>query len=813
MLFHIEEDAYERLSTYLGEIKAYFNRIDTSGEVVQDIESRMAEVFSQKVGPAKQVITYEDVEQLIAQLGSVQDFAAAYSDEPVIDEPYTASYAETATSANPDSKKLFRDASHKILGGVASGIARYLKIDAIWVRLLLIIVMFDFFITFSFSTITFISYIVLWIVLPEKFYPKEETSEKTKKMYRNPDNRVLGGVAGGLGSYFGSDPTLIRIFFVLLFFFGGSGLLLYIVLWVITPEAKTLTEKMRMQGEPVTLTNIEHQVKKKLNLPENEEESILTKILLFPFRVISAIFSGGSNGNSFASALGRLVRIIVGLLLVFIGFLLLISLLAVVFAAFGAYPGISTMVFDNDFSLVWLNELVPTPLAIAASALLIIPALFVFLAGLAFLSSGWRVPKEISWGLAGLWVIALLVTLFMAPRVANNFAHKGYAESSLVLDRPDSAQVLNLKLDHTPFREIANFSNDDLDLTIEGSYGNEIVIEQRARARAENTELAQEIASKVAIPVKQEGNTIYFKDKIGVEAEEFISLQGADLTMRIPNGQRFTMSRGMGRILANTLSPYGYRVRDLGDNRIFYYNENSELVCENCPNRERGENRRNRIESNRNLSDLDTPANADYGRFSELSFSGALDVEIVQGNRFDISYSGDEADFRDVEIEKRGNRLAFSRGLRWNQSNDDSNLLITVTLPELDRLTISGASDVKLDFSQDRNMKINVNGASNLNGSLDLQYLEIDVNGASNANLRGSCQELRAEVASGSDLEAEDLRAEEVDVEVSTAGEAKVYAGDRLNADVNSGANLQYYGSPRSKNLNKSSGGEISSRN
>jgi phage shock protein C len=77
-----------------------------------------------------------------------------------------------------------------------------------------------------------------------------------KRLYRDSDNRILGGVCSGLGAYWNVDPILLRILFIFLFFGIGTGFLLYLILWIAIPKAVTLTEKMEMRGEPITAENI-----------------------------------------------------------------------------------------------------------------------------------------------------------------------------------------------------------------------------------------------------------------------------------------------------------------------------------------------------------------------------------------------------------------------------------------------------------------------------------------------------------------------------------------------------------------------------
>ncbi|MFO7829936.1 MAG: PspC domain-containing protein, partial [Bacteroidales bacterium] len=95
----------------------------------------------------------------------------------------------------------------------------------------------------------------------EQSKKKSTTYQATKRLYRDPDNRFLGGVCGGLGAYFNIDPIVFRILFILIFFGMGSGLIIYIILWIAMPEAVTTAQKLEMRGEPVTVENIKKAVR------------------------------------------------------------------------------------------------------------------------------------------------------------------------------------------------------------------------------------------------------------------------------------------------------------------------------------------------------------------------------------------------------------------------------------------------------------------------------------------------------------------------------------------------------------------------
>jgi len=89
-----------------------------------------------------------------------------------------------------------------------------------------------------------------------------QKSYSTRRMYRDPDNRMLGGVCSGLGAYFNLDPWVFRIIFIITGIFFLSGLLIYLILWVTIPEALTTAQKLEMRGEPITIENIKNTVRK-----------------------------------------------------------------------------------------------------------------------------------------------------------------------------------------------------------------------------------------------------------------------------------------------------------------------------------------------------------------------------------------------------------------------------------------------------------------------------------------------------------------------------------------------------------------------
>ena len=265
-IFNIDEDAYEILNRYLDSIKSYFITIESEGEIIKDFELRIAENFSFNTSDNKKSIDLKDVKSMIEIMGTLDDFKEVYGNDQS-DENHT----------NEDfDNKLYRDSSNRILGGVCSGIAQHFKIDPIIARILF----------FLFSGFGLIAYLILWIGVPIKDFDPN----LRKTLYRDKENSVLGGVAKGLSNYFKMEVTLIRLIFFISVFFGGFGLLVYLFLWVFTKEAKTIGQKINMSGFNVNLSNIEDFIKKKTG-QINKKENIITRIFLFPFRLVAPLIN------------------------------------------------------------------------------------------------------------------------------------------------------------------------------------------------------------------------------------------------------------------------------------------------------------------------------------------------------------------------------------------------------------------------------------------------------------------------------------------------------------------------------------------
>ncbi|SDR89535.1 PspC domain-containing protein [Gramella sp. MAR_2010_147] len=153
IFFHIDEDAYARLQRYLEAIRHSFSNTQGRDEIISDIEARIAELFSEKRKDDRQVISIKEVEEVITIMGQPEDYMV---DEEIFeDEPKRTKSTKTV------GKQLFRDTENGHVGGVSSGLGHYLGIEAIWVRLLWVLL------TIFSSGAFILIYIAFWIFVPE----------------------------------------------------------------------------------------------------------------------------------------------------------------------------------------------------------------------------------------------------------------------------------------------------------------------------------------------------------------------------------------------------------------------------------------------------------------------------------------------------------------------------------------------------------------------------------------------------------------------------------------------------------------------
>lgn len=332
--FHIDEDAYQKLNRYFDAIR---NSLSADGrdEIMNDIESRISELFSEKLANNKQVLSLSDVDDVIAIMGQPEDFK-------IEEEPNT-------TSTN------------------------------------------------------------------------YSQSGRSKKLYRDKETGMIAGVCSGLGHYFGVEVVWIRLALVLLFFASGTGLLAYIIMWLVTPEAVTTSEKLEMKGEPITISNIEKKVKE-------EFESVSERFKSADYTQMGENVKHGAQrvGSTLGDVIVNIMKVFakfIGAMMVLVSGVTIISLLVALMI-----PGSSDVMqlpwvdyfetFNYTGTSLWF-------ICLLSFFAIAIPFFFALILGLKIL-----IPTIKSIGniakltLAGIWVCSVISLIVLGVMTSSEMAYE-----------------------------------------------------------------------------------------------------------------------------------------------------------------------------------------------------------------------------------------------------------------------------------------------------------------------------------------------------------------------------------------------------
>lgn len=462
----IEDSAYEKLQAYIESLRRYFANEESRDEIINDIESRIAELLQEKIRKGADAVTDADINEVITSMGTVEDFEAEEKENATASTTSTQNdQQQYSYTAKKPRGRLYRDSNDKFIGGVCSGIASYLNVDPAVVRLLFAIIGFG-------AGVGFLAYIILWIVLP----PKDLEGFSGKRLYRNPDDRVIGGVAGGLAAYFGKKasnirlifaiPILINILFSVLSGFrwdhdfdlalnigfgslSGTFIITYIILWIVLPEANSEYEKMEMRGEKVDVNRIRQNVKEGVgNMKERMKgwgEEVKESAQNFSNKAKEFT---GTRGKAFASdvnetfrrrsgGLGHAIGVIFKVFFLFIAgtiaLALFVSLIALLFGGVAWWP-INNFLWTSKWQqlLAWGTLIF----------FLVVPLLAFIIWIIRRVVKAKSKNNYLGWTFGGLWAIGwVAMTLFVASMVRDFRSYKS-TDTTVEIKQPVNNKLI-----------------------------------------------------------------------------------------------------------------------------------------------------------------------------------------------------------------------------------------------------------------------------------------------------------------------------------------------------------------------------------
>ncbi len=461
MPFQIDDNAYEALTIYLTTLKQHFANTAGYEEILNDIESRLAEMFSEKVKNGSRIISMADVEEATTIMGKPEQ----------MDEQESKKEEKTQQQAKETNQQ-----SHEH-----------------WYR---------------------------------------------RRLYRNPDDKVFGGVCSGLGAMLGVDAVWIRLVFACSVLLLGTGVLLYIILWIIIPEAKSTTEKLEMQGEPINIHNIGKQIEEDAktfgehmkkwseevkstfkSYTKKEKKNYLQKQKVKRKSILHALLKG-------------IIRFIVIIFKIVFLFILLAFTLVVLrglgWEAIGNYPYEFSKIFSTSTqsNIILISLLITLGISIAIGIIGLLKYIFHFKFG----------HTKLKYLRGGVISIAFIILMVSAIMIVNDFSHQGKVYTEIPVTTIDKNK-LYIQLLHNKKGD----DDDDLfiadrtiKLQIEPSIDSAFHLEKYSYARSSKRSAAEALAKKTIVPIVQHDSVIEIGNYYDWLPANKWRKQFVELTLKIP---------------------------------------------------------------------------------------------------------------------------------------------------------------------------------------------------------------------------------------------------------------------------------------
>jgi phage shock protein PspC (stress-responsive transcriptional regulator) len=598
----IEESSYELLQQYIESLRRYFANEEGRDEIINDIESRISELFQQRLKGGSTCITDDDVNAIIKNMGRPEDFEEAEQAEN--NESINGNKSEKSKTFYGDfswkGKRLYRDENNKILGGVCSGIAAYFGIDPVIVRILFIV-----------SGIGLLAYILLWM-----FVPGSNSLENgvRKRLYRNPDGKIIGGVCSGIGSYFDVNPWLPRFIFLipfisfffrwghfgpltfpnfLSFSFSPGSFIVYIILWLVIPEATTTSEKLEMKGEKVDLNSIKNSVLK-------EMKEVGVRVGKMGQDVGERVGKMGKEAGEFAKeksadfgkeihsatrrSSGILGKIIVILFKIFLYFILgcialsvIVALFSVAIIAIGLFPLKNFVLTDGWQSLMAWGTL------IFFIAVPVIGVITFIIRRFARIKSSNRLMR---WSFIGLWILGWFCFMSLIVSVGKDFKSiSSLNPEPITLINPTSRSLDVIPIENMNYRRMGWFNLEPFDfgatddtafignvrIKITKSPTDSFQVSVLKMTNGQTRRAADTLLPLIKFNVSQTDSTLMMDRAITVNTTDKFRNQYVEVTIAVPVGHFIKIDKNFGN---------GNRVRFgpffSGNDRWYYDNDDND---------------------------------------------------------------------------------------------------------------------------------------------------------------------------------------------------------------------------------------------
>ncbi len=704
-LFEIDQSAYEQLRQYINSLENHFKNDPDGKEIVEDIEMRIAELFTELQTEEFKIILKEQVEFVKLKMGTVDEF------DP-IDEAYVDDQESQQTTSKPSTKS---------------------------------------------STTT--------------------NTQIIKKLMRDPDDRVLGGVCAGLGHYFNVNPVIIRIILLILFFGLAFGLLAYLLMWIIIPKASTTTAKLMMKGQPINLNTVADSVKEE-NLRTGDSP-------LFNFI------------GQLIQYLGRLLFAIGKVLLIIVSLTLLIAAFAgIIVVGVGLLKGgiLTQSMAIGPAPLVWLMKLLSI-IAFGVPLLLLIIGLIYLLLNRNYFKSTFTLP------LLGIWLISVFGLSLYSKAVAKDFKEESTIKEVFELE-PFYGDTLyvgvlesNIETFTIGYRNNFSITTESIVKLKDSLYINNVVFDIKPSANNRFNLLVEKTAKGTSKPKakdraeqtnyvwKQDNDHVLLNSFLGVDKQSKWRQQKVSLTLQVPEYSYVHLGQKMDWLLEDVDN-----VQDMYDSEMadqLWQMTAAGLSCISCDANHITSSKK---EEKQNYNTFYMSEDA----FHTFDIEGAFEVTVEQSNTPQILFNGKEEAPNHIEINRNNIRKKLS--IESKKSKHKTNIIIRT--PQLTLLNFSGAGKLNIVDFTGNDVELNFEGATASEIELDCDKLELNVDGVSSHKLSGQANELTATINGANHINARKFKVATAEIDIEGTNSASFWVTDALAIQLDGLNTASYRGNP-----------------
>lgn len=398
-----------------------------------------------------------------------------------------------------------------------------------------------------------------------------QTFTDNRKLFRDPDDHLLGGVCAGIANYFDMETVWIRIAFAIAFCFGGTGLMLYIILWIVVPKAESRADRMAMKGEKLNLEGFKRNFEEELKNVHATFKSAGTEARPFVYKARDFFGDFLHHFGVFLQGFGRVLLKMFGVIILMMCFGFFVAALV----GFIAILGYSHDIYHLfPFTIIAPNNGHNSMIFFSAFALVVIPIIAIAALTLKVVFNTVGLNKSAGYTLLIVWIGSLSIVIYYTAKIANQFkVNESFTQTINI--KPNKAGVYHLTLNDIKFltkedsmrmdinrdfngRVIMDDDNHDngmprnVEIYVEKTDQHNVVLEERFSAQGANDEDALRNARGVKYNFIQKDSLLTFDRSLQIPHGKLWRDQRVKLTLKIPVGTILVIDENLNYLINDT---------------------------------------------------------------------------------------------------------------------------------------------------------------------------------------------------------------------------------------------------------------------